>query len=401
MKHHRRSWLPWLMGALVLAVCSGCQDHTQPLAPDGLDDLSVLEGRWDGHTKDPLKVMSRNVYWGGDFNIIMGADFSDPFDIAARVTQTWEQFEGNMMYERAVALVDEIEAEEPHLVGFQEVVQVILFTYTEGFGYVPTVFDFVGILEAEINARQLPYSFVGVQDNTFVELPKTFGPVPGGVAEFVWFTDRIAMLAHDDLGIDPLTDVFKDNYGPPFAGAGPLELLRGWIRAEFEWNGVPHHFVNTHMETQQATLVQEADAGQLMGLLEPLDGITVLVGDFNSNAEGQPGDPTVTATYGMLVDGGFVDAWELDPHNQNLLGLTCCHDNDLSVPFTPFYQRVDLVLLRDSGHPGKGGNLPGRFSMEILGEEPGDQTSPSGLWPSDHAGVSADIWFAPGQFVSY
>lgn len=398
MNRHPSSCLPWLMGALVLALATGCQDSTQPFAPEVADDLSVLEAPGTVLNKTPLKVMSRNAYWGGDFNIIMGADFSNPLDVVARVNQTWDQFSANNMQERVLTLVDEIEAKGPDLVGFQEVVQVVVVSNT---GAVLAYFDFVAFLQAEIDNRGLPYTFVAVQNATFAQLPKALGPVPGGVTEAVLFTDRIAVLAHEDLGINPLTDVFSANYGPPYAGAGPLSLLRGWIRVEFERNGVQHHFVNTHMETQQAASVQEADAGQLLGLLEPLDGITVLVGDFNSNAEGQSGDPSVTATYGMLLDGGFVDAWELDPHNQNLLGLTCCHDNDLSVPFTPFYQRVDLVLLRDSGHPGNGSNLPGRFSMDILGEELGDRTSPNDLWPSDHAGVSADIWFAPGQFVSY
>jgi hypothetical protein len=79
-------------------------------------------------------------------------------------------------------------------------------------------------------------------------------------------------------------------------------------------------------------------------------------------------------------------------------GLTCCHDNDLSVPFHPFYQRIDFVLFKNTAHPGNGGNLPGRYSVDILGEEPGDRTSVNSLWPSDHAGVSAELWFPPGQF---
>lgn len=322
MNRHRRSWLPWVLSALVLALNAGCQDDTQPLAPNDLDDLSVYEGRWDGQDKSPLKVMSRNVYWGGDFGIIMSADFNDPLDIVAKVNQSWVQFEANKMYERAGALVDEIEEERPHLVGFQEVVQVVILEWAPEFGmYLPTYYDFVAMLQDEINNRGLPYTFVAVQNNTFAQLPKALGEAPNGMTEVVLFTDRIAVLAHNDLGITPGVDTEQGNYGPPFAGAGPLSLLRGWIRVTTERNGTPHHFVNTHLETQQASSVQEAQAGQLLDILEPLDGVTILVGDLNSNAEGPPGHPTVTETYGMLTDAGLVDAWELDPHNKNDPGL--------------------------------------------------------------------------------
>ncbi len=38
------------------------------------------------------------------------------------------------------------------------------------------------------------------------------------------------------------------------------------------------------------------------------------------------------------------------------------------------------------------------MSVEIIGDDPNLKTEPSGLWPSDHAGLVADFWMAPGQF---
>jgi hypothetical protein len=50
-------------------------------------------------------------------------------------------------------------------------------------------------------------------------------------------------------------------------------------------------------------------------------------------------------------------------------------------PSPTLTKRVDLVLTRGGFET---------VSADVLGEEPGDRT-PSGLWPSDHAGVVATL----------
>jgi hypothetical protein len=44
-------------------------------------------------------------------------------------------------------------------------------------------------------------------------------------------------------------------------------------------------------------------------------------------------------------------------------------------------ERIDLILVR---------NTDGSFFTTMVGDKPQDKT-PSGLWPSDHAGVFASI----------
>jgi endonuclease/exonuclease/phosphatase family metal-dependent hydrolase len=99
----------------------------------------------------------------------------------------------------------------------------------------------------------------------------------------------------------------------------------------------------------------------------------VAIGDFNSRADGSG-----TPTYANLIAAGFQDAWSAvhpgDP------GYTCCFVSGL-IDGPPLAGRVDLVLAR------------GRFTAldaQIVGEESDDRT-PSGLWPSDHAGVVATL----------
>jgi hypothetical protein len=68
------------------------------------------------------------------------------------------------------------------------------------------------------------------------------------------------------------------------------------------------------------------------------------------------------------------------------LGNTWGHDEDLLNTTVDLTQRLDLVLFRD------GGSEDGLCALDadVVGEELDDRT-PSGLWPSDHAGVVATL----------
>ena len=68
-----------------------------------------------------------------------------------------------------------------------------------------------------------------------------------------------------------------------------------------------------------------------------------------------------------------VTAWKTE-------GLTV--DEDLSIP-ADLYERIDVIFSNE---------VPNRVKANVLGNDEADQT-PSGLWPSDHAGVAARIEF--------
>jgi len=96
----------------------------------------------------------------------------------------------------------------------------------------------------------------------------------------------------------------------------------------------------------------------------------VLVGDFNSPADG------TGVTYNDLVAARFADAWALAGSGA---GLTCCQADDLLNGASTLDRRIDLVLFRGAF---------AALASDVVGEEPADMT-PSGMWPSDHAGVVA------------
>jgi endonuclease/exonuclease/phosphatase family metal-dependent hydrolase len=105
----------------------------------------------------------------------------------------------------------------------------------------------------------------------------------------------------------------------------------------------------------------------------------VLVGDLNSAADSSgpvpPGNDT--PTYANLLAAGFVDA--AAGKNVKKPDLTCCQDADLANRNSNLTVRIDFVLTR--------GDLVAS-AVKVIGDKRGDKT-PTGLWPSDHAGVTA------------
>jgi hypothetical protein len=100
----------------------------------------------------------------------------------------------------------------------------------------------------------------------------------------------------------------------------------------------------------------------------------ILVGDYNSKADG-----TGTPTYSNLIGAGFTDAWSVTHPEE--LGNTFGQEPLLLNTTVELTQRIDLVLFR-----GSLSDSLSAVNSDVVGDELEDRT-PSGLWPSDHAGV--------------
>jgi hypothetical protein len=85
-----------------------------------------------------------------------------------------------------------------------------------------------------------------------------------------------------------------------------------------------------------------------------------------------------------LINSGFTDAWSVKHPGE--LGNTWGHQEDLRDTTTALTQRLDLVLFRDG--PPEDGLCA--VDADVIGDNLSDRT-PSGLWPSDHAGVVATL----------
>ncbi len=156
--------------------------------------------------------------------------------------------------------------------------------------------------------------------------------------------------------------------------------------------GQDFRFVSTHLEDDnplvpQFGMAQEAQAYELVSQGGPtnVDMPVILVGDFNSNADG-----TGTDTYGILTAAaGFTDSWIVthagDPgytwsQNDNMRG-----DPVTTVPPPAgAMERIDLLLYR-------GGQLRAQEMERVMAPVTPSDPAKGPLWPSDHAGVAAAV----------
>lgn len=360
-----RRWFTSVVGALLL------------LAPGSLAAASAA-----AQPPDALRVMTRNLYLGADLAPVIAA--TSPQALVAAVTAAYANVQATNFPERAEALADEIADSDPHLVGLQEAVLWRSQTPAGPGSATHVEYDFLQILLDELSARGKHYAAVAtVTVGTDFEAPRS---TPTGLQD-IRLTDRDVLLARTDLPAHTFSvanaqaatfqnhvTICRPALGcPPNA---PLQVRRGWAAADVTVRGRTARVVTTHLEPASPT-VQEAQADELLAGPLHTELPAVLLGDLNSAAGGvgaQPGS-TNTQTHDKLLAAGFTDAWTATrPHNP---GFTCCQAADLRNATSSLSQRIDYVLFR-----GKVTAL----TTHRVGAAESDRT-PSGLWPSDHAGV--------------
>ena len=331
-----------------------------------------------GSTANPrsVTVMTLNIYQGTELEHVLAA--TDPFSLVTGVATDYANVVATNFPERARALAAEIGQAQPALVGLQEVA-----TWRTQFPSNPAVpathvtYDFLQILLDALNARGLHYATVNVRTNFGAQAPAL---TPFGLMD-VSLTEQTAIIARTDLPTDDLklSNPQSGDYvahtvfsflGQPFSVGG------GWLSVDAKVRGKSFRFITTHMDPI-SPLARDAQAHEL--LAGPASGglPVVLVGDLNSAPD--------SAAYAAFVDGGLVDTWAAthpgDP------GLTCCQvpPDSISDPFSKLTERVDHVFASPA--------LP-VVSDTIYGADPSDRT-PSGLWPTDHAGLAATLGLLP------
>ncbi len=332
------------------------------------DDLEDVE----------LKVMTRNLYLGADLTPFFTATSLPAFIAAA--TSRFAMVQATNFPERAEALADEVEEFEPDLIGLQE---VSLYRSQTPADFSPTPnavnveFDFLGIFLDALASRGLQYASVAVVTNFDVEVPRFTPMSPTGLQD-LRLTDRDVLLARTDLPAEELSlsNAQAANFDTNLvlsAVVGPVAVLRGWVSVDATVQGRTVRVVNAHLEAV-APVINVIQGNEL--LAGPLDTSlpVIVLGDLNSAADGSS-----TPTYGNFLAAGFEDAWSVEQPGDP--GFTCCQAENLLNPSSILTERIDFVLFRDDFEVD---------AVEIFGEDPDDKT-PSGRWPSDHAGVAAEV----------
>ena len=325
-----------------------------------------------------ITVFDQNLYVGSEFTPVLALDPTDPnygMNLVMAVAQVYQTIIASDYPKRATVLAAEIAATQPDLVALQEV--SLIRTQLPGDalfgGATPATdvqLDYLAILLAKLNRHGVHYAAVAIVTNLDMELPMPTA-TPGVFAD-VRLTDHDVILARVDLPPGHLR--VGNAQAGNFQAALPLPSLgaaipRGWCAVDVATRGRTFRFINAHLEENVAAPIQAAQAQEL--LAGPANTLlpVIMVGDFNSDANGTDG----TLTYRLLTQ-TFVDAW-IVTHPRDP-GFTWGHDPLLADPSVEFIWRLDLVLFRS----------PQFQVLNMSRLSPRFQATPP-LWPSDHAGV--------------
>jgi len=318
-----------------------------------------------------LTLMTWNIYQGANQSSIFTA--TTPSEFVTAVGSAYNRIQATNFIERADSIAEKIQEIRPDLIGLQEV--ILLRTQIPSDGHATPAtnisFDYLQILIDTLAERGLIYEPVVVQASTDIEVP---GVTSTGLVD-IRFTDRDVLLARANTNF-----TLSNTNGTQFVAKLPLttpfgtsNILRAWVSVDVTFdNGDKVRVVSTHLEAL-SPVIQELQADELIDWSDNTHLPIIFIGDFNSNAAG-----TGTKTYTKLKDVDFIDAWVIKGKGT---GFTCCQADDLLNQNSSLTERIDLVMFR------------GNFEVKdigIVGNSQNDRTI-SGLWPSDHAGVVANL----------
>ena len=365
----------WLFRSVVIAVVIvTCGVVSLAQAPD--------RGR-------PLKVMTRNLYQGTDFQEAIAAATASPASLPgflSSVCTTMDNVRATKPAERIAAVAQEIADNSPDLVAVQE---ATLWQVAPGSPFADprtlsftTEVDPVGILLANLQSLGEPYQLEVVQ-------PQFDFAAPCLTGYWVHTTTQVAILAR----VDSLRSQLKvtntaggvfdlENHTLTFPSdiLGSVPIVRGWAYADVEYRGTPVRFVTAHPEAFFDYYENQQVSELVGGVANPVNAgkPVIMAADFNTD----PASPNSSfrVGYELIQQAGFADVWATTERKP---ALTCCYD-DLKAPDFKLYEEIDYVFVQGFA----GVNLVPE-NAKLTGNKPGSRVD--GLWPSDHAGLIARI----------
>jgi endonuclease/exonuclease/phosphatase family metal-dependent hydrolase len=318
-----------------------------------------------------IRVMTQNMYIGSDLSALRSA--TTPTEFVAVVTQLYQNIVASQPAERAAAVAQEIARERPDLVALQE-------AWILRSGAAPATNVVSDQLEALLNELRR----LGQHYETIAILPNMDAEAPTLLGFDARVTDRTVIIARAGI-LGPSLKLanmrvqdFLYNQALNTPVGVPIINKRGWASVDATVFGHTFRFVTTHLDVTPPFAIQRAQAAEALqtGVRTTLP--TVFLGDFNADPRDDPSNPTFP-TYQLLISAGFSDAWK--QRYPSLPGFTCCQAADLLNPISTLSVTIDHVLTR------------GAISVQdikLVGDRASDRT-PSGRWPSDHAGVTATL----------
>ncbi len=327
--------------------------------------------------KGDLRVMTYNVDEGTDYWELQKARTGTEFLIA--VGQTISQVRATDPTGRMQALAKQIIAAGPALVSLQELDKWYTGPFDLGTGKCGAVtleFDMLADLMAALESQGAHYQSYVSQNWIVPPMPGLL--LPQQTYLCVQVIDYIAILARTDIasklqvGNEQSKQFDNILYFPTPLGTVPF--ARGWISLDATFNGDTFRFIGTHLESVDPTI------NQLQGeeiRLGPANTSLPVILAMDSNSPAYPFPQG--STYVDFINAGYRDVWsETRPRDP---GLTCCQAQFVNNVESELYQRIDLLLTM--------GNIEAQRAA-LFGVTQASKT-PGGLWPSDHAGVAAQV----------
>ncbi|RKU25931.1 hypothetical protein C6497_14180 [Candidatus Poribacteria bacterium] len=348
---------------ILLVIClavSGCEKITDTvMIPTDIPDTQ------------PLTVMTYNVYVGSSAEPLLGVE--NLLQAPTEVAIMYNNVMASNFPERAVAIAKSIKEYNPHIIGLQE---ISLIRKQSPGDFLPdnpslaeeVVLDYLKLLMDALKAEGLNYQVAAQVENIDVEMPM-FSDT--GLDD-VRLTDYDVILTRNDVGISRQTNEnFENTLKIELLG---LEIKRGYAAVDATVADTTYRVVNTHLEAYtEENRVQQAR--ELIEILSDESLPIILLGDFNTRA-------TDGTAYQLLLDADYIDLWQMDTSGN---GNTCCQDDDILNDISDLTVRIDQIFVRNL-------TLPSSVMTYTVGDKQTDKLL-SGLWPSDHAGVVAQISF--------
>jgi endonuclease/exonuclease/phosphatase family metal-dependent hydrolase len=328
-----------------------------------------------------LRAMTRNIYLGTDLIPIAISPNRTVFE--QRATRGFNNVRATDFPARARRLAREIRSTRPDLIGLQE---VALWRTGPKDGVAnnerTVAFDWLAILRRALRRAGLRYRVRGSQREFDFS-----GPTSGNFDVRLTMRDVILVKRRRGLRITRVRGRnFRNVARIPIPALGrTITINRGWVYADGSLGGRRFRFLNTHLEAYGAP-PRLAQARELIArggparTRRPL----ILVGDLNSDPNGNPNGTGDPAPYNAITGFRIRDSWRRLYPRRN--GFECCTDHKdanglpdlLDPPPFPADHRIDFVLY-------KGRRLRPR-AARIVGLNRRNRTA-SGLWPSDHGGL--------------
>jgi hypothetical protein len=307
-----------------------------------------------------IRVATYNLYLGADVTLVFGA--TSPEDLATRARGVLEQVLATDFPSRARAIARLLVGERVDLVGLQEVARWSRAVERPGGGEGTEVWlDFLTELIAALGEAGEEYDVHACTAN-----------FRGGAR--VEGREEMGVLGHNVIlvrrasGVRVTAERTGDHGRTLDMSTGipdlKLNIARSWGWVDAEVDGRSFRFVNGHTEAWDEE-VRDTQRDELLAAVGEPGRPVVLVGDFNATPD----------RVGMPRD--YVDAWAAAGGGGK--GLTCGQTSDLAAD-DALNVRIDYVWVRDAEVRG----------CWVVGDKPEDRTD-SGLWPSDHACVVADL----------